>query len=383
MADNVTLPATADIIATDDVAGVQFQRVKLTLGGDGVDDGDVSSANPVPVSLNRVGGTALSLGITNPNSSLPTSLPNSVNITGGSISAPVVNTELLTNTVNGWYDAANWRSASIQIQTGSGVSSGVITFEQTNSTGASPAGNLLQSIDLAAINANPVTTLTLAANATRLFAVAVMARYIRVRVSTAVVGGTVQATATGSQLPYAPPSLNVQQAAAANLLMTVAGLPAAVATADALTNPTVTQLSALGMLFNGTNFDRKRGNFNVATGDTGAKTSTVAGITQTNFNARGALITIFMGAVTGSTPTFTAQVQVSPDGGTTWVNVAGAITPTISTTGVYSLTVSPGIAAVANSTVSYTLPRTWRLNFTVSGTTPSFTITSIQVAYMN
>lgn len=54
MADNVQLPVpstTGQVVATDDVAGVQFQRVKLTLGADGVNDGDVSSSNPVPVSI--------------------------------------------------------------------------------------------------------------------------------------------------------------------------------------------------------------------------------------------------------------------------------------------------------------------------------------------
>lgn len=35
MADNVTLPGTGASVATDDVAGVQYQRVKVDLGGDG------------------------------------------------------------------------------------------------------------------------------------------------------------------------------------------------------------------------------------------------------------------------------------------------------------------------------------------------------------
>ena len=51
MADNLTLPATGATVAADDVAGVIYQRVKLTLGADGVSDGDVSSANPMPVTM--------------------------------------------------------------------------------------------------------------------------------------------------------------------------------------------------------------------------------------------------------------------------------------------------------------------------------------------
>lgn len=51
MADNTTLTAGAggDTVATDDIGGVKYQRVKLVEGADGVNDGDVSSANPLPV----------------------------------------------------------------------------------------------------------------------------------------------------------------------------------------------------------------------------------------------------------------------------------------------------------------------------------------------
>lgn len=50
MADNVAItPGTGATIATDDIGGAQYQRVKLTLGADGANDGDVSASNPVPV----------------------------------------------------------------------------------------------------------------------------------------------------------------------------------------------------------------------------------------------------------------------------------------------------------------------------------------------
>jgi len=44
MADDVTLPGTGAVVATDDVGGAQFQRVKLTLGADGVNGGDLQAA---------------------------------------------------------------------------------------------------------------------------------------------------------------------------------------------------------------------------------------------------------------------------------------------------------------------------------------------------
>lgn len=51
MADNTTLNAGAggDVVASDDIAGVKFQRVKLTLGADGANDLDVATGNPMPV----------------------------------------------------------------------------------------------------------------------------------------------------------------------------------------------------------------------------------------------------------------------------------------------------------------------------------------------
>lgn len=51
MSDNTQLnPGVGgDIAAADDIDGIKFQRVKLTLGADGVNDGDLSAANPLPV----------------------------------------------------------------------------------------------------------------------------------------------------------------------------------------------------------------------------------------------------------------------------------------------------------------------------------------------
>lgn len=49
MTDFVQLPGTGEDVAADDIAGIKFQRMKVTLGADGVNDGDVSDANPLPV----------------------------------------------------------------------------------------------------------------------------------------------------------------------------------------------------------------------------------------------------------------------------------------------------------------------------------------------
>ena len=52
MADNVNItPGSGATVAADDVSGVLYQRVKLTLGADGVSSGDVAAANPIPAKI--------------------------------------------------------------------------------------------------------------------------------------------------------------------------------------------------------------------------------------------------------------------------------------------------------------------------------------------
>lgn len=51
MADDVTLPGTGAVVATDDVSGVHYQRVKLDIGGDGAASA-VTTSNPLPVTAN-------------------------------------------------------------------------------------------------------------------------------------------------------------------------------------------------------------------------------------------------------------------------------------------------------------------------------------------
>lgn len=134
----------------------------------------------------------------------------------------VINTDLLTGNVNGWYDAAAFQSASIQIIGSAGISAGAIFFEQTNDNSSS-AGIPLPAQEVSVLNSNPqVAAITIAASANRMFRMGVSARYIRVRISTAFTGGTVLARAFFSDFPYSSPVVNVQQATAASLNATIA-----------------------------------------------------------------------------------------------------------------------------------------------------------------
>lgn len=59
MADNILVTEGADkTVAADDIGGVLFQRVKLVLGIDGTNDGDLSSANPLPITSSTLATSA-------------------------------------------------------------------------------------------------------------------------------------------------------------------------------------------------------------------------------------------------------------------------------------------------------------------------------------
>jgi hypothetical protein len=62
MADNVAItPGAGANIAADEILGVKYPRSKMVIGADGVNDGDVSDANPVPM---KIRGTEFFSGAT-------------------------------------------------------------------------------------------------------------------------------------------------------------------------------------------------------------------------------------------------------------------------------------------------------------------------------
>lgn len=60
MSDNTTLPALGEVIATDDISGVKYQRVKIVHGENGVNDGDVSLSNPLPIKKSAPASSSIS-----------------------------------------------------------------------------------------------------------------------------------------------------------------------------------------------------------------------------------------------------------------------------------------------------------------------------------
>jgi hypothetical protein len=53
VSDNTTPPGFTKPVATDEIGGVDFQRIKVIHGNDGINDGDVSGDNPLPTQATR------------------------------------------------------------------------------------------------------------------------------------------------------------------------------------------------------------------------------------------------------------------------------------------------------------------------------------------
>jgi hypothetical protein len=151
-------------------------------------------------------------------------------------------------------------------------------------------------------------------------------------------------------------------------------LPTAAALADATANPTTPVVGAAAELFNNATWDRARNNYNLNLDTSSARTTSANGATGTNHNARGAEIFVNVTAVSGTTPTLAVRLQESYDG-TNFrdVDTTNLQTASITANGIYKLVVYPGLPTAANASLNGVLPRTFRLAWTIGGTTPSFT----------
>lgn len=308
-------------------------------------------------------------------------------LTGASAQTATVNNILgPTASANGLI-VSGYRAASVQVvSTGTG---GTFIFEQSNDNVNWIA---LPVFNASLVTAVPITAAITATSSAIIYSFPLRCIYVRLRIATTITGGVIQAFTRIGTDPWTPSVTLVASNTAANLqtTTTVTGYPTAAASADALANPTVTKVDATALVFNGTSWDRQRGmSTALTTGDTGAKTATGNGATITNIGNKGVQIVVNMGAVTGTTPTAVFKVQGSADAGTTWYDVPGATTASITATGQYGITIYPGVVATAGvattgttATVSMVIPRTWRMVWTIGGTTPSFTITAVQYIYL-
>lgn len=139
-------------------------------------------------------------------------------------------------------------------------------------------------------------------------------------------------------------------------------LAAAAALADAAANPTTPMVGAGGLLFNGTTWDRERGNTEGVLLASAARTAAAQSSIQTNYNARGVLLTLNVTAASGTGGLTVCIYGVDPIGSGGDPNLLRASVP-VTTTGRKAYLLYPGNGSDTTFDLVLTkngaLPRSW------------------------
>ena len=377
MADNVQITAgSGTIISTDDVGGVQFQRVKLDLGANGASvpvEGSLPVSGTVSVdnfpatqavsaaSLPLPTGAATETTLAALNAKIPaagqTTMANSQPVAIASNQTPIPTLEsatILTGaaaqtaTVNNILESPssangtstdNVRTASVQVvSTGTG---GTFIFEQSNDNVNWIA---LPVFNAALVTGVPITAAITATASAIVYTFPVRCRFIRLRIATTITGGNIQAFARLSTDPWTPAAQLVASNTAANLLATVSG--------------TVTSNIGTGTLAAVTSANLGVPSIIADVASAALTTTTTTAAFTPTFGTT-YIVPIPVTAVTGTNPTLDIGVEESDDNGTNWYRVYDF--PRITATGMYR---SPPLTLRGNRV---------RYVQTVGGTTPSFT----------
>lgn len=408
MADNLTALANTgtgtDVLATDEIGGVHYPRSKMVWGADGV-AADVSAANPVPVSAESLplptgAATQATLGLIEgyfkaedaaagdgdkglPLLAMRQAADTTSTTTDGDYTLLKIDEEgrLKVSTKPASYPDITGDITAIQATIGTPVAGGTVagdvsrasnvmafcsgTFSTVNCTfeGSLEASGDTNWFAIQAVrsNANTIETTTgnLSAQPAYAWEMSVNAlRRVRVR-ATARTSGTqswrfVQGTYATEPIPAA--QVSATQAVSGTVTATVG---------TSITGGTISPLTVAGLTIE----------------TSAARNATANGTTITNASGRGAMFYINVTAASGTTPTLVVQLQVQDPVSTSWIDITGAATASITGTGLSMLTVCPGIVEAANTKVAQGLPRVFRFRWTIGGTTPSFTF-SIGAQYL-
>jgi hypothetical protein len=160
--------------------------------------------------------------------------------------------------------------------------------------------------------------------------------------------------------------------------------PAGITTDALSTAQTTLPVQGINYLFNGTTFERQRSNTtDTASVASAARTATGNSSDMTNLNAAGVTAFVNVTAASGTSPTLLVTLQgKDPISATYYTLVAQAATLTAA--GSATLTAYPGASggpASPSATSGMPVPRTWRVLWTIAGTTPSFTF-SVGINYI-
>ena len=141
-----------------------------------------------------------------------------------------------------------------------------------------------------------------------------------------------------------------------------------------LTGPLYAQPTQSGILLaspDAHNLQFMRANVDLTLLASAARTVTTDTADQTNYNGRGAHVVVDVTAASGTAPTLTITIQGKDSVSGQYYTVLQSVA--ITAIGTYVFRVYPGETVAANLAASDILPRTWRVDCAIGGTTPSFT----------
>jgi hypothetical protein len=249
----------------------------------------------------------------------------------------VINISVLNGGLNaaGWVDVAGITELSVNVFGSVGITAGQIVFEGTNNNTQVNGIALLYDEPLVLTSRNLITPVAIAANTSRLFRVPVVTRFVRVRISTAFVGGTINTFTHRTTTSYAPSTLGVNA--------TIQGTPAVSISAVNQTIAGLTLETSASRLVSG------------------------VGVTLTQGNARGISVAHNISVLTGgTTPTVQLRLQVLDPVTSTWGDVPGGLLPSRNAIGLFITTIYPGLTA-ATGILDTPIPRVFRFAWTITG----------------
>lgn len=197
--------------ATQPVSGTFFQATQpVSAASLPLPTGASTAANQTTAnsSLSSIDGKLL----TNPATTSGTVVQqqNAVILTGPAAQSTVATDALTGNATSGassWTDVSGKRTAFIQLIGSAGIASGSVIFEVTNDTTNAVAGTptLYTKANPSFGNDLPsIAAVSIAASTMNTYIVPITGKYIRVRINTAFVSGTIQAVALFSPDPFVP-----------------------------------------------------------------------------------------------------------------------------------------------------------------------------------
>ena len=371
---NAALTDTQLRAAAVPVAGTFFQTTQpvsaatLPLPLDAATQTTLSALNAKHSALGQaLMATSMPVTIASNQTSIPV-IDAVLSVTGAATQTAVINNIIDTASSANGTDLTNYRSAAIQVN--STGTAGTYIFEQCND-------NLnwrpLPVFNAELIGGAAITTAITATATSVIYTFPIRGRFVRLRIVTAITGGTIQAFSRISTEPWTAAAQLVANSVAANLQTTVAGSVAIsgtptviisgtpAVTVSGTPSVTSTQLTIAGVSV-------EASSAKVASG------SSAAAIT--NASGSGVILFINVTAVTGTTPTLAVRLQVQDPVSLAWADIPGATTATI--TAVTSvapilLAIDSSFIEIVNVKVNFTLPRIYRVAWLIGGTTPSFT----------